>query len=334
MNGIINVLKPPGMTSFDVVGYLRKVLKMKRIGHTGTLDPGVAGVLPVCIGNATKVIEYIIDNDKLYRAEMTLGISTETQDSSGKIVDVRHVDKSNDQIREIINSFVGKYKQIPPMYSALKVGGRKLYELAREGITIEREPRDVNIFSIDVLKISEATYEYYDSTNISDDNNSIRTVKVLFDVACSKGTYIRTLCFDIGEKLGCGGHMSFLIRLKAGLFEISSALLLEEISDLAETNNLQEKMFKTDEVFKNLSKITIDGLNKKKFKDGIAIVIDNGYSKIDTNILAGNVADSGIYPEGIRVRVYDEHDNFIALAELFLDNEVLLLKSKKSFWGD
>src|SRR5690242_12087695 len=127
MDGIINVLKPPGMTSFDVVGHLRKVLKMKKIGHTGTLDPGVAGVLPICTGNATKVIEYITEKDKLYRAELTLGISTNTQDSSGEIIAVRQLDKTFDQIREVINSFAGEYEQIPPMYSAVKISGRKLY---------------------------------------------------------------------------------------------------------------------------------------------------------------------------------------------------------------
>ena len=300
MNGIINVLKPPGMTSFDVVGHLRKVLKTKKIGHTGTLDPGVAGVLPICVGNATKVIEYITDKDKLYRAELTLGISTDTQDSSGEIISNYKVDFSDDQIIQAINTFVGEYQQIPPMYSAVKVDGKKLYELARKGITIDRKSRKVIIYSIEVLNI-----------------NRIGSLKVLFDVACSKGTYIRTLCSDIGDKLGSGGHMSFLLRLKAGAFEISTALLLDEISALSQNNTLQEKIINAEEVLRNLKEIRLEAEDRRKFMNGVFIAIE-----------------SNEFNAGEKVRVFDENKSFFAIGEMFLDEGVLLLRPKKSFWSE
>ena len=165
MNGILNILKPPGMTSFDVVAYLRGLLRIKKIGHTGTLDPLAVGVLPVCIGSATKAIEFLMEKDKLYRAELTLGVSTDTQDASGEIVSIKAVNCTDEEIINAVRSFTGKYMQMPPMYSALKVNGKKLYELAREGITIERKSREVEIYSVDIIKIER-----------------IDKVRVLFDI--------------------------------------------------------------------------------------------------------------------------------------------------------
>ncbi|MCR4434587.1 MAG: tRNA pseudouridine(55) synthase TruB [Clostridiales bacterium] len=302
MDGILNVLKPPGMTSFDVVGYLRKVLKIRKIGHTGTLDPEVAGVLPICIGKATKAMEFMVEKDKVYRAELTLGTVTDTQDSTGKAIQTFAVTASEESIREAVNSFTGKYRQVPPMYSAVKVNGKKLYELARSGITIEREPREVEIYSINILYVGRDPDKDIGGKN-----------RVLFDVHCSKGTYVRTLCADIGEKLGCGGHMSFLLRLKSGIFDISDAITLDEIRSLAENGLLNEKLINAEAVFENLRRIELDQQSERKFLNG-------QYVKCPKNCTAGET-----------VRVYDSRGTFLALGEIKQVEDHMRLKSKKLF---
>lgn len=294
MDGIINILKPPGMTSFDVVGFLRGVLKIKKIGHTGTLDPGAVGVLPVCIGKATKVIEYMMEKDKLYRAELFLGVSTDTQDSFGEILSTSEVKVTEQQITEAIRAFVGSYRQIPPMYSAVKIDGKKLYELARNGITVEREPRNVEIYSIDIINIIGN--------------------RVLIDVNCSKGTYIRTLCADIGDRLGCGAHMSFLIRKKAGIFDIDSAITLEEVKELNSNNKLQKKVVKIEEVFKNFREITLEENQEKKIFNGVPVKIE--FKRAKNREL---------------IRVYNKQQDFIMLGEVVINQEEVILKSKKFF---
>ena len=194
IDGIINVYKEKGYTSFDVVAKLRGILKQKKIGHTGTLDPMAEGVLIVCLGKATKLVDILITSSKEYKASMQLGIKTDTEDVTGEILKESDLWKSlsNDEIIEAVNSFVGKYSQLPPMYSAIKKDGKKLYEYARAGIEVERQKREVEIIFID--------------------NISIELPYVNFDVKCSKGTYIRSLCRDIGDKLGCGASLSGLIR--------------------------------------------------------------------------------------------------------------------------
>lgn len=226
MNGIVNIIKPPGMSSHQVVGFLRRTLKTKKVGHTGTLDPGASGVLPLVVGNATKISNYLIENDKTYVAEATLGISTSTQDSSGETVDLNTgFTVSPKELAEGLASFKGSISQIPPMSSAIRVGGKRLYELDRKGISIPREPRNVEIYSINLERIwSEG------------DNFGFGT-RVLFRVSCSKGTYIRTLCHDLGEKLGIGAHMSGLVRVASGPFNIANSFLLEEIVSFAEQGN-------------------------------------------------------------------------------------------------
>lgn len=214
MNGVINILKPPGMTSHDVVSFVRKTLNMKKVGHTGTLDPNAAGVLPICIGQGTKVSQFLLDSVKSYRAELTLGLTSDTQDSYGVISKQKETDFDVETIRNAILSFKDDYMQTPPMYSAVRMNGKKLYELAREGIEVERKSRLVHIESIEIIYLK--------------DN------KVLFDVTCSKGTYVRTLCHDIGAKLGCGGIMSFLLRTKTGPFDLSTSVVLEEFRQNAE----------------------------------------------------------------------------------------------------
>lgn len=293
MNGVINVLKPTGMTSFDVVAYLRRILKIKKVGHTGTLDPCAAGVLPVCLGKATKAVEFLIDKDKIYRTGLKLGISTDTQDATGKIIKESPVDVSKDEIERAIMSFVGKYSQVPPMYSAIKVNGKKLYDIAREGKVIDRKPREVEIYSIDIIQIKKDS--------------------VIFDVECSKGTYIRTLCDDIGNKLGCGGHMSFLLRKKAGVFDLSTTLTLEEIRELAAQGTLQEKIIPVDEIFKDYDKIVLNLKDTKKFTNGAKIKISDEFKKKKN------------------LRVYGWDGKFLAFGQVIKFNEDILLKSRKMF---
>lgn len=300
MNGILNILKPPGMTSFDVVGYLRGVTKIKKIGHTGTLDPGAVGVLPICIGSATKAIEYMTDKDKVYRAEMTLGVSTDTQDSSGQILEQKPVNVTSEEVSRVVTQFIGKLQQVPPMYSAIKVEGKKLYELARSGITVERMPREIEVYSINIIK------------NIDEKGKGPKTV--ILDVHCSKGTYIRTLCHDIGEQLGCGGHMSFLVRLKAGSFTIASALTLQEVASLHHEGRLYENLLSPDQVFDNLSAVQLEEVEESRFLNGVYI-----------NLREGN------HKEGDSVRVYDRMGKFLAVGEVISKQGLLLLKSKKVF---
>lgn len=223
INGFINFLKPPGMTSHDVVSVVRKLLGIKKVGHTGTLDPGVAGVLPLCAGKATRLSEYVMDRPKSYRGEITLGITTDSQDAYGSILnkkDCTHLQK--EEFTRVMGEFSGHLEQIPPMTSAIRMQGVRLYQLARQGIEIERKPKKVTIYSLDIVKI----------------NWSLPFPKIIFDVTCSKGTYIRTLCHDIGERLGVGAYMSFLIRTQTGPFQILNAWTIEEILDEVEKMNL------------------------------------------------------------------------------------------------
>ena len=213
INGIVNIYKEKGYTSHDVVAVLRKVVGQKKIGHTGTLDPDATGVLPVCLGRATKVCELLTDHDKTYEALLLLGKTTDTQDISGEVLEERDPgDLTEEEVRSCIESFIGEYDQVPPMYSALKVNGKKLYELAREGKIVERAARRVQIFDIEIL--------------------SIALPRVTMKVHCSKGTYIRTLCHDIGQKLGCGACMEKLTRTKVSRFEIKDSLTLAQIEVL------------------------------------------------------------------------------------------------------
>ncbi|MCX7710956.1 MAG: tRNA pseudouridine(55) synthase TruB [Clostridia bacterium] len=301
ISGILNILKPPGMTSFDVVGYLRRMLKIKKIGHTGTLDPAAIGVLPVCIGQATKAIEYMMDKDKVYRAELALGKITDTQDSTGEILEQRDINISDGQLYAAFESFIGKYQQVPPMYSAVKIGGKKLYELAREGITVERNAREVEIYSLNIVHIKR--------------DEKWMPIHVLFDVHCSKGTYIRTLCADIGEKLGCGGHMSFLIRSRTGNFGISEALTIEDIEQAVGTGQIVRRLISVENVFSHLDKVVLSNAEKKKFTNGVWIEA------------------KGDLTQGSLIRVIDDHGKMIALGEIFENKGVLMLKSKKMFVG-
>ncbi|MDO4623422.1 MAG: tRNA pseudouridine(55) synthase TruB [Eubacteriales bacterium] len=214
INGIINIHKEKGFTSHDVVAKLRGILRQKKIGHTGTLDPDATGVLPVCLGKATRVCEFLTDETKTYEAVLLLGKTTDTQDTSGTTLEEKVVNCTEEELLEVLKSFEGVQMQVPPMYSALKVNGKKLYELAREGKIVERKARPVHFYSITML--------------------SCALPEAKIRIVCSKGTYIRTLCNDIGERLGCGGCMKELIRTRVGNCRLEDAWHLDEIRELAD----------------------------------------------------------------------------------------------------
>ncbi len=220
MDGILNIYKEKGWTSFDVVAKLRRILKVKRIGHTGTLDPDAEGVLPVCVGRATKAVEALMDHDKEYRAVLLFGKKTDTGDITGKVLAEAEVpDLSEDEIRNVLSTFVPGYAQIPPMYSALKVNGKRLYEYAREGIVIEREPREVQIPSLRL--------------------ESMALPRITITTVCGRGTYIRALCEDIGEKLFLPACMESLLRTRVGDFHVSDAKRIAEIEEAAQNGTLE-----------------------------------------------------------------------------------------------
>ena len=228
-NGVLNIYKERGFTSHDVVAKLRGIIKQKKIGHTGTLDPEAEGVLPVCLGKGTKLCGMLTDRDKVYETVLMLGQSTDTQDTAGTVVSSAQVDVTEEQAREAVMSFVGHYEQIPPMYSALKVNGQKLCDLARAGKEVERKARPVEIYGIDILEIS--------------------LPRVRMSVFCSKGTYIRTLCHDIGEKLGCHGCMEKLLRTRAGQFLLEDSITLAEVERLRDEGLLDGAILPVDRVF-------------------------------------------------------------------------------------
>ncbi len=251
LNGIINIYKEAGFTSHDVVAKMRGICKQKKIGHTGTLDPAATGVLPVCLGSGTKLCDMLTDKDKEYVAELLLGVTTDTQDTTGKLLTQQEVQASEEAVRECIMSFVGDYQQVPPMYSALKVDGKKLYELARAGKEIERQARPVKILEIEILKLE------------------LPIVKLR--VACTKGTYIRTLCADIGERLGCGGTMKSLLRTRVGQFGISEAITLAQLEQARDEQRLSEYLFPVEEAFSECPALHVLPDCEKALRNGNAI---------------------------------------------------------------
>ncbi|MCR5595472.1 MAG: tRNA pseudouridine(55) synthase TruB [Lachnospiraceae bacterium] len=248
INGIINVYKEPGFTSHDVVAKLRGITHQKKIGHTGTLDPDAEGVLCVALGAATRVCDMLTDETKEYEAEMQLGITTDTQDTSGEILSGKEVNVTAEQLRQCISSFTGDIDQIPPMYSALKQNGKKLYELARAGITVERKARHITIYDIQIV--------------------SMDLPRAVIRVKCSKGTYIRTLCNDIGEKLGCGAAMSHLLRTRVGRFKVEDSLKLKDIEKIVREDRINDALVTLGEFFSDLKQIKVTETGIKKASNG------------------------------------------------------------------
>ena len=237
LNGVINVYKEKGYTSHDVVAKLRGILKQKKIGHTGTLDPEAEGVLPVCLGNATKLCDMLTEKRKEYIAEFLCGVVTDTQDMTGTVLSRSKTDLTEEAVRTVIMSFLGESDQIPPMYSACKVNGRRLYELAREGKEVERKARRITIYGLEILGM--------ELPNV--------TIRVL----CSKGTYIRTLCHDIGQKLGCGAAMQSLLRTRVDRFTLADARRLDEIKEFWEKDEIGRILLPVDAMFETLPAITV-----------------------------------------------------------------------------
>jgi len=298
-NGIINVYKEKGFTSHDVVAKLRGILKQKKIGHTGTLDPDATGVLPVCLGNATKLCDMFTEKTKAYECTMLLGVTTDTQDISGEIISKCTIDKleslDEETVKEAVLSFVGEYDQIPPMYSALKVNGVKLYDLARQGITVEREPRRITIFAIDIKQIS--------------------LPEVVMEVTCSKGTYIRTLCNDIGEKLGTGACMKELVRTKSGSFNIEESIKLEDIQKYTDENTIDSYVISTEKALSIYDRLETLPDADKLLYNGNPLPMDKVVKGSDT--------------KGELYRVYDSKGTFYGLYKM--DNKHRIYRNEKMF---
>ena len=333
LNGIIIVNKEPGFTSNDVVAKMRGICRQKKVGHTGTLDPDATGVLPVCLGTGTKLCDMLTDKEKEYVTELLLGVTTDTQDISGTVLSEQPVDVTEDQVREAIMSFLGAYDQIPPMYSALKVNGKKLYELAREGKEIERKARRVEILELEILEMK------------------LPVVKMR--VGCTKGTYIRTLCFDIGVKLGCGGTMKSLVRTKVGRFTLEQAHTLAEIEQIrdggleldvdrtagrdivtgldaqknAVATGLERVVIPTEAAFSDLRRICVKPEADKLLLNGNTIpadkLLENGEAMpFDALSLNGNIMSTGknlmtvaSVSDGERVRISTSDGRFLGVYE-------------------
>lgn len=279
-NGIINVYKEKGYTSHDVVAKLRGILKQKKIGHTGTLDPDAEGVLPVCLGSATKLCDMLTDKDKEYVAVMRLGVITDTQDLSGTVISQSEVKVSLQEVEDAIMSFVGKYEQIPPMYSALKINGKKLYEIARQGLEVERKPRSVMIHEIEIM-----------NRNLPD---------IELRVLCSKGTYIRTLCDDIGRKLGCGAAMASLKRTRVGGFLLSSSITLSEIEKLRDRNEVERMIMPVDAMFIKLKEVHIAEQYMKLPENGNSFYLNH-------------ILEESVFGDKEEVRVYSTKGKFFGI---------------------
>lgn len=307
MNGIINVYKERGYTSHDVVARLRGILKMKKIGHTGTLDPQAEGVLPVCVGTATKLCGMLTDKTKEYEAQMRLGVTTDTQDMTGKVLTEHSVEITDVDITNIMSTFVGKQEQIPPMYSALKVNGKRMYELAREGKEVERRPRPIEIYELAVIETALPL--------------------VRFRVSCSKGTYIRTLCHDIGQQVGCGACMESLKRTRVGCFEAQDARTLAEIERLRDEGRIDEALVPVEAMFGAYPAVTVSDVFRK--------AIDNGNSITEDMILRREEEPQAQHNQENRVRIYNEDGVFYGIyayeqkerrykpEKMFLDREQL-----------
>lgn len=301
MNGIINVYKEQDYTSFDVVAKLRGILKMRKIGHTGTLDPMAEGVLQVCLGSATKLCEMLTDHEKEYETVMILGKTTDTQDITGEILTESSDIPDEETVLKTIKSFIGPLEQVPPMYSAKKVNGQKLVDLARRGIEVERKKTSVIISNIEVLEVN--------------------LPRVRMRVACSKGTYIRTLCHDIGQALGCGATMESLLRTRVGDFTLDSAMKLSEIEGAVKDGTIEKKVIPVDIIFNGCAKIAVPEELCKLIYNG------NKLTREDMDIIDSECY-SKLKPDE-KVRVYDCNDRFIGV--YYLEENTGMMKPYKMF---
>ena len=305
MNGILNLNKPHGCSSHDMVYFTRKLLGEKKVGHIGTLDPIATGVLPVLVGNSTKLCDMLTSRDKKYTAKLKLGIATDTMDITGNILRQSEIIPAESDVLSAARSFVGEILQTPPVYSAIKVGGRKLYEYARQGIEIKPEPRKVEIYCIEVRKIAEPEYE--------------------LDIHCSKGTYIRSLCNDIGEKLGCGGVMSALVRTASGGFEIKDAFAPEYLDGIKSKEGIErvsQLLISPEELLKKtIAKyILFDEKYSRQAKNGASIYL--------SRILKIKENSQFVFNTGDKILMYDDSQIFFAVGEIGEADGELFCKAK------
>lgn len=293
LNGILCIHKPQDFTSFDVVKKLRGMTKIKKIGHAGTLDPMATGVLPLFLGAATKACDILPNQDKRYTAAFQLGLTSNTQDIWGEILDRRESRVTKRDILSQLPNFCGEIQQIPPMFSAVQINGQRLYDLARKGIEVEREPRTVRIYQLNLLS--------YDEENKSG----------TLDISCSKGTYIRTLIHDLGEALGAGGVMTSLTRTEAAGFSLQDCLTFQDVEELLRTDSLAKRVLPVEQVFKTYPAIHLNPVQSRKFLNGV---------RLDLNRVT--------YPQGggVTCRVYDDQDDFLGLADCNTDTMELVLK--------
>jgi tRNA pseudouridine55 synthase len=302
MDGILPLWKERGMTSHDCVFKLRKILKTKKVGHTGTLDPEVDGVLPICIGKATKVVEFLTDTSKAYAGEITIGIATTTEDSQGEVIDQKPVLEplSKDSIDEMMASMLGESIQIPPMYSAVKVNGKKLYEYARKGESVVRPERKIQVTAFQ--RTSEP--EYHEDT---------QTMSWRFTVSCGKGTYIRTLAVDLGAKLGYPAFMSDLTRIKSGTFTEKDCLTLQQVADAMSAGEMDAHLKPIESVFADYAHFEIDETTWQKIKNGAVLANDDRFKDIEGPFVF-------VYQDKV-VAMYEKHPNkpaFIKPRKMFL----------------
>lgn len=276
MNGIICVNKPQGFTSFDVIAKLRGIMKIRRLGHGGTLDPMATGVLPVFVGTATKACDIMPDNTKSYRAGFKLGQVTDTQDITGEVITSSDMPVSRDALKAVIPEFVGDIMQLPPMYSAVQVNGQRLYDLARQGVEVERTPRQIHVDRLILTEYDENTREGG------------------LEIYCGKGTYIRTIINDIGEKLGCGGIMTSLVRTSSGGFILDECYTMEEIQQAANENRLEELILPIERVFSSLQKLRLNEVQTRMYKNGVKLDISRVHHiKTDTELYSVYGFDGG-----------------------------------------
>ena len=281
-----------------MVAIVRRTIHMKKVGHTGTLDPDAEGVLPVCVGKATKLSDVIMDGRKSYRAMLRLGMTTTTEDASGEVLETKEVDFNEDRIREVVASFIGRLEQVPPMYSAVKVNGKKLYELAREGKEIERKSRTIEVYDIRIRQF-------------------LPPDRVEIDVDCSKGTYIRTLCSDIGKALGCGGHMAELLRTRTGAFSLENAIKLDELKALAEQEKVETVLLTMEEALEDFPVVKVSEKSQKFLYNG---------GKIQERFLTEKPA---VLTEGEIVVTYDYENNLVGLYEIKKEENNFYIKPYK-----
>ncbi len=299
-DGVLILDKPAGMTSHDCVARIRRLYHTKKVGHTGTLDPMATGVLPILLGRAAKAAEYVTAEDKHYLATLRLGMTTDTEDTSGEVLSTCDVLPDKETVLRTVASFLGAGEQIPPMYSALKVDGQKLCDLARQGITVERKARPITVHAMSAQKIDDQTYA--------------------LDVVCSKGTYIRTLCADIGAKLGCGGCMASLRRAGSGHFSLSDAHTLEELEAMDDETRLS-LLSPTESLFSDLDAVVLPAFYER--------LCDNGQEIYLSKLYRGKVPAD--FTVGKKVRIHGESKGFFALGEVQRKNEMLCVKPVKKF---